>query len=62
MRKYIAFAGIVVDFEADSSMSEMDMARLAREQFMDKTLCVLDEYEVGVADIQLHPDEEAGER
>lgn len=59
MVKHIAFAGIIVEFDAELGTPEHVLADLAREQFMDKTLCVCDEYEVGVADIQLHPDAEA---
>ena len=59
MVKHIAFAGIIVEFDAELGTPEHVLAGMAREQFMDKTLCVLDEYEVGVADIQLHPDVKA---
>jgi len=59
MVKHIAFAGIIVEFDAELGTPEHVLAGLAREQFMDKTLCVLDECDVGVADIQLHPEAEA---
>jgi len=59
MVKHIAFAGIIVHFDAEEGTPEHVLAGMARAQFMDETLCVLDEYEVGVSDIQLHPDVEA---
>lgn len=60
MVKHIAFAGIIVEFDAELGTPEHLLARLAREQFMaEYAVGDLEEYEVGVTDIQLHPDAEA---
>lgn len=59
--RHIAFAGIVVEFDAPLGLPEHLLAGLAREQCLrelgERTI---EEYEVGVTEIQLHPDEEEG--
>jgi len=60
MVKHIAFAGIIVHFDAEEGTPEHVLAGMARAQFMSEYRAGdLDEYEVGVSDIQLHPDVEA---
>ena len=56
--RWIAFAGIVVEFEApeDSEAALADRARRAAlARFRDNS--PIDEWEIGVTDIQLHPAE-----
>jgi len=61
MSKHIAFAGIIVDFEVDESMSEAQKASVARQQFKDKVFAgKIEIWDIGVTDIRLHPDEEGG--
>lgn len=55
-RQWIAFAGIVVAFEAPED-NEAALADRARKTFMEKLGADADitEFDIGVADIQLHP-------
>jgi len=58
-RRWIAFVGVIVEFDAENA-GEAALAGIAREAFLNRALNgePIEEWDVGVTDIQLHPAEE----